>query len=63
MFPFIWILNGSAVFIARLFGLEPASEHEIAHTEDELKIIVGESYKSGEINQSEFRYVNKIFVF
>ncbi|EJZ0056316.1 HlyC/CorC family transporter [Listeria monocytogenes] len=63
MFPFIWILNGSAVFIARLFGLEPASEHEIAHTEDELKIIVGESYKSGEINQSEFRYVNKIFDF
>lgn len=45
------------------FGLEPASEHEIAHTEDELKIIVGESYKSGEINQSEFRYVNKIFDF
>ncbi|MBC8845224.1 hypothetical protein IAI16_35125, partial [Escherichia coli] len=40
-----------------------ASEHEIAHTEDELKIIVGESYKSGEINQSEFRYVNKIFDF
>ena len=28
-----------------------------------LRIIVSESYKSGEINQSEFKYVNKIFEF
>lgn len=35
----------------------------MAHTEEELRIIVSESYKSGEINQSEFKYVNKIFEF
>ena len=35
----------------------------LAHTEEELRIIVSESYKSGEINQSEFKYVNKIFEF
>ncbi|EUJ33617.1 hypothetical protein MFLO_00145 [Listeria floridensis FSL S10-1187] len=63
MFPFIWLLNESSVVISKLFGLEPANEHEVAHTEEELRIIVGESYKSGEINQSEFRYVNKIFDF
>lgn len=63
MFPFIWLLNESAVVIAKMFGLEPATDHEIAHTEEELRIIVGESYKSGEINQSEFSYVNKIFDF
>ncbi|WP_163654460.1 hemolysin family protein [Listeria sp. PSOL-1] len=63
MFPFIWLLNESSVLISKAFGLEPATEHEIAHTEEELKIIVGESYKSGEINQSEFSYVNKIFDF
>ncbi|EUJ22880.1 UPF0053 protein yhdP [Listeria grandensis FSL F6-0971] len=63
MFPFIWLLNESAVVIAKMFGLETATDHEIAHTEEELRIIVGESYKSGEINQSEFSYVNKIFDF
>lgn len=63
MFPFIWLLNESSVLISKAFGLEPANEHEVAHTEEELRIIVGESYKSGEINQSEFRYVNKIFDF
>ena len=46
-----------------LFGLKPVSEHEMAHSEEELRIILSESYKNGEINQSEFKYVNKIFEF
>lgn len=63
MFPIIWVLNGSARLTAKFFGLKPVSENEIAHTEEELRIILSESYKSGEINQSEFKYVNKIFEF
>ena len=30
---------------------------------EELRIIVSESYKNGEINQYEFKYVNNIFEF
>ena len=63
MYPFIWLLNGSARLTAKLVGVEPASKHEIAHTEEELQIILSESLKSGEINQSEFKYVNNIFEF
>ncbi|EKN70210.1 hypothetical protein BABA_05976 [Neobacillus bataviensis LMG 21833] len=63
MYPFIWVLNGSARIVSSMFGLKPVSENEIAHTEEELRIILSESYKSGEINQSEFKYVNKIFEF
>lgn len=63
MFPFIWALNGAARLTTRMFGLKQVSEHELAHTEEELRIILSESYKSGEINQSEFKYVNKIFEF
>lgn len=63
MYPFIWLLNGSAQVLTRMFGLKAVSEHDMAHTEEELRIIVSESYKSGEINQSEFKYVNKIFEF
>ncbi|MEH7072703.1 hemolysin family protein [Neobacillus drentensis] len=63
MFPFIKALNGSARFITGIFGLKPASEHEAAHSEEELQIIISESYKSGEINQSEYKYVNNIFEF
>ncbi|WP_445486526.1 hemolysin family protein [Niallia sp. 03133] len=63
LYPFIWLLNGSARVVAGLFGLKPVSERELAHSEEELRIILSESYKSGEINQSEFKYVNKIFEF
>lgn len=63
MYPFIWLLNGSARLIVRAFGFKPASESESAHTEEELRMILSESYKNGEINQSEFKYVNNIFDF
>ncbi|KMY56015.1 membrane protein [Bacillus sp. FJAT-27231] len=63
MYPFIWLLNSSARFFTGLFGLEPVSEHEVAHSEEELRIILTESYKSGEINQSEYKYVDNIFEF
>ncbi len=63
MYPFIWALNGSARLVTGLFGLHPASEHEVAHSEEELRLILSESYESGEINQREFKYVNNIFEF
>ncbi|WP_191567595.1 hemolysin family protein [Metabacillus idriensis] len=63
MYPFIWFLNGSARIFVGFFGIKPASEHELAHTEEELRIILSESYESGEINQSELKYMNRIFEF
>ncbi|MCU5663235.1 hemolysin family protein [Bacillus cereus] len=63
MYPFIWALNSSARVVTGLFGLNPASEHEVAHSEEELRLILSESYESGEINQREFKYVNNIFEF
>lgn len=63
MYPFIWILNGSARLLAGIFGLRPSSEHELALSEEELRILLLESYKSGEINQSELKYLNNIFEF
>lgn len=62
-FPFIWILNGSARLITKFFGLKPPKKHDEVHSEEELRLLVSESYKNGEINQSEYKYVNKIFEF
>jgi CBS domain containing-hemolysin-like protein len=63
MFPFIFVLNGTTKILTKIFGLKPASINDLAHSEEELRLILSESYKSGEINQSEFKYVNKIFEF
>ncbi|MEX0135349.1 HlyC/CorC family transporter [Bacillus nitratireducens] len=62
-FPFIWILNGSARLITKFFGLKLPKKHDEVHSEEELRLLVSESYKNGEINQSEYKYVNKIFEF
>ena len=62
-YPFIWVLNSSSRLLVGFFGLKPASENELAHTEEELRIILSESYQSGEINESELTYVNNVFDF
>ena len=43
--------------------MKPASEHELSHTEEELRLLLSESYKSGEINQTELNYVTNVFEF
>ena len=64
MYPVIHGMNGSARFLAtKVFGLEAVSESEVAHSEEELRMILSESFKGGEINQAEYKYVNKIFEF
>jgi len=63
MFPLIWLLNGSARLLLKLFGMKPAGEHELSHTEEELRLLLSESYKSGEINKNELKYVNNVFEF
>jgi len=63
MYPFIKFLNGSARALTGMFGLKQVSESDLAHTEEELRLILSNSLKNGEINQSEYKYVNKIFEF
>lgn len=62
MYPFIWILNNAARVVARLYGIKQPTG-EAAHSEEELQYVLAESYKSGEITNSEYRYVNNIFAF
>lgn len=63
MFVFIKLLNSSANGVAALFGLKGMKDSEVAMTEEELRIILSDSLKGGEINQSEYKYVNSIFEF
>ncbi|KYG28274.1 hemolysin family protein [Alkalihalobacillus trypoxylicola] len=62
MNPFIRILNGSAFRLLRIFGVEPAG-HETVYSEEELKLIVSDSFKGGEINRTELLYLENIFAF
>ena len=63
MYPFIWLLNGTANQLLRVFGIQPATEHEAAHTEEEIRILMEESHKSGYIDKTELALVDNIFDF
>jgi CBS domain containing-hemolysin-like protein len=38
-YPFIWVLNHSALWLLRQVGIEAASEHGSAHSEEELRLM------------------------
>ena len=62
-YPIVWSMNHSSRLITKLFGLKIEKENELSRSEEELRIILSESYESGEINQSEYKYVTNIFDF
>lgn len=62
MKPLIWTMNGTARFLVRLVGFKDVAVEQ-GHSEDELKIIMTQSYQSGEINQTELAYMQNIFSF
>lgn len=50
--PAIWFLNVSANALLKwVFRIEPVSEHELAHSEEELRVILAESARSHEVTQ------------
>lgn len=44
-FPFIWLLNESSLGLLRFLGLQPATEHEGAASEEELSVLVASAQK------------------
>lgn len=60
--PVIALLNGTANRLLRLIGVEPATELEV-HTEDEIRILMNQSAKSGHIDKDEMTLFDNIFEF
>ncbi|MEF7441064.1 hemolysin family protein [Paenibacillus lautus] len=61
--PVIWVLNASANRILKLVGIEPASEAEAAHSEEEIRILMTESARSGVIDENEMKLMDNLFDF
>jgi CBS domain containing-hemolysin-like protein len=63
MYPLIWSLNGTSNWMLRKSGIEPDAGHESAHNEEEIRILMKESNKSGYIDNTELALVDNIFEF
>ena len=62
MNPFIQALNGTSRFLLRLLGVKSGSEDQ-AYSEEELKIIMAQSFLGGEIDKQELQYMENVFSF
>lgn len=60
--PFIWILNGIANFILKMIGISAVHGSDI-HSSEELKYLVQEGQKSGEIDAAEYKIIKNAFGF
>ncbi|MDB4866656.1 MAG: HlyC/CorC family transporter [Cohnella sp.] len=63
MSPFIWLLNGTANVLLKPFGINTNEVSSSAHTEEEIRILMKESHKSGLIDKTELTLVDNIFDF
>lgn len=61
--PFIWMLNGTANALLRLFGARPQSERERVHSPEELRMLVEQSRRIGGIEAGDARMLEGVFEF
>jgi CBS domain containing-hemolysin-like protein len=51
-YPAIWLLNHTANYLLRVVGIAPVSEGEIAHDEEELRLLLASSHASAVSKQT-----------
>jgi putative hemolysin len=62
-YPLVWFLQQSANAFTRLFGIQPAPAGIIAHTEEDIRLIVAQAEEGGVIEEAEEEMVYKVFDF
>ncbi len=62
-YPAIVVLNGVSRGILKIFGIHPASEHEAAHSPEELRLILRSSEKAGILSEENREIIEGVFQF
>lgn len=62
-YPAVVLLNGTATQTMRLMGIAMSSEAEMTHSGEELRMIIAESYRGGQINENEQELLQNVFLF
>lgn len=60
-YPFVWFLSISTRFFNKLFGISSGKEKPL--TEDEIKMLLIQSYEQGVINKEESRMLKEVLRF
>ncbi|MGH7663476.1 MAG: hemolysin family protein [Gemmatimonadaceae bacterium] len=63
MSPGIWVLNGTANALLRLFGIQPATEASRVHSPEELRLLVVQSRDHGALESTPSEFIAGVFDF
>lgn len=63
MYPVIWVLDRTARGIVRLSRIRSMDNAELAHSEEELRMLVTQSHESGVIDETERELFDNVFAF
>jgi magnesium and cobalt exporter, CNNM family len=61
--PFIWLLNGAANAILRLFGARAPTEREAVHSPEEIMMLVEQTRQTGRLDAQDARMIRGVFEF
>jgi CBS domain containing-hemolysin-like protein len=59
--PLILLMNGTAKLILWLFGLKPASGEEMAHSVEELMLLIEDTEEAGILDADQAEFVQNVF--
>jgi magnesium and cobalt exporter, CNNM family len=62
-YPLVWVLQASSNAFTRLFGISPAPAGVVAHTEEDIRMIVAAAEDTGVIHTAEEEMLYKVFDF
>jgi CBS domain containing-hemolysin-like protein len=62
-YPFLVVLNGAALGLIRIFGIESAGSHHGEHSEEELRALLARAQIAGELSRSEHELLHAVFEF
>jgi putative hemolysin len=62
-YPLVWFLQFSANTFTKLFGIEPAPAGVVAHSEEDIRLIVAQAGESGIVERAEQELLYKVFDF
>jgi putative hemolysin len=62
-YPVVWFLQASANAVTRLVGIEPAPAGIVAHSEEDIRLIVAQAGESGVVEEMEQELLYKVFDF
>jgi putative hemolysin len=63
LYPVVWVLQHSAAFVLKLFGVKPAPAGMITYTREDILQSVAAAEDVGEIEQAEEEMLYKVFKF